>query len=254
MPARLIQLTDLHLWADPLGEVRGVRTRETFERVLAAAIPFLDSADRLIITGDLTHDEQLATYEFLRERLQPWISKLRVIPGNHDDRTLLRTVFADRVMACGERIVFHDQVAGWQLIGLDSHVPGSLHGELGPDQTEWLVERCRSQPAAPTCLFLHHPPIAVHSAWLDRIGLADAATLREAAAALPQIQAVVCGHIHQELTAVQQGVLYLAAPSTGVQFRPQTDALEVDSLAPGFRVLDLEPDSSIRTRVARVTA
>lgn len=252
MTARIIQLTDLHLFADPSAEVRGVRTRETFERVFAAVDARFDETDRLVITGDLTHDEKLETYQFLRKRLTRWLPKLRVVPGNHDDRALLRSVFHDRVASCGERIVFDDHADGWRLIGLDSHVPGQLHGELGLAQLEWLSKQLNSQPFGPTCLFFHHPPVTVRSEWLDRIGLTDALGFRNSMSLFPQIRIVVCGHIHQELTLMQARVAYVATPSTGVQFRPNTKTLEVDAQSPGYRVLDLEPDGTIRTHVARV--
>ncbi len=249
---RLIHLTDLHLFADVAAEIRGVRTRETFERVLAAVDVRFDETDRLVLTGDLTHDEQLETYQFLRDRLQKWLLKLRVVPGNHDDRALLRSVFHDRVDSCGERIIFDDAADGWQLIGLDSHVPGQLHGELGATQIAWLADALTARPDLPTCLFLHHPPVLVQSTWLDRIGLFDAEEFHAAIHPFPQVRGVVCGHIHQELTVQESGVLFFTTPSTGVQFRPETDSLEVDEQSPGYRVLDLEPDGTIRTHIVRV--
>jgi Icc protein len=249
---RLLHLTDLHVFADPAAEIRGVRTRDTFERVLAAVDAQFDDTDRLVITGDLTHDEQLETYRFLRARLHRWLPKLRVVPGNHDDRALLRSVFHDRVAACGERIVFDDDDGGWRLIGLDSHVPGKLHGELGTAQCDWLAEKLNAHPDRPACLFLHHPPLAVQSDWLDRIGLVDAGEFHATIHPFPQVRGVICGHIHQERTVLHNGVLFLATPSTGVQFRPQTETLEVDAQRPGYRVIDLEPDGTLRTRVERI--
>jgi Icc protein len=205
-----------------------------------------------VITGDLTHDEQRETYEFLRRRLSRWIPKLRVLPGNHDDRRWMRAVFADRIEALGERIVFDDEIGGWRLIGLDSHVPGHLHGELGPEQLHWLGQELNSRSDLPTCLFLHHPPMRVGSAWLDQIGLKNAALLWELLREAPQVRAVCCGHVHQEFDEVIEGVAVWVTPSTGVQFRPATATLEVDSRPRGFRVLELFEDEALATRVLRV--
>lgn len=252
MPTRLIHLTDCHLFADPTAEIRGVRTRETLERTLAVVDRYLSSAERLIITGDLTHDEQLATYELLRDRLADWLPKLRVIPGNHDDRALMRAVFGDRIIPLNERNVFVDAAGGWRLIGLDSHVPGQLHGELGPAQLDWLRQQLAGGSAGPTMLFLHHPPFDLQSAWLDRIRLQDAAEFRAVLQHFPQVRVVCCGHIHQERTVILDGVTCFATPSTGVQFRPETEALEVDAIQPGFRLLDLHEDGTVETRIERV--
>ena len=253
--ARVIQITDCHVMTDPLGAIRGVPTRGTLERVLSAVERNFPDADRLIITGDLTHDEKLSTYVWLRERLQPWITRLRVIPGNHDDRGLMREVFGDRLSPVAfDRNVFIDEILGWRLIGLDSHVPGKLHGELGLSQLSWLRAELEQYPHMPTCLCLHHPPVLVGSAWLDRINLLDAAELLEIVRAFPQVRSVWCGHVHQERTMLDGNVLLLTTPSTGVQFRPETKALEVADAPPGFRVIELVSAGRFQTRVEHVVS
>ena len=63
---------------------------------------------------------------------------------------------------------------------------------------------------------------------------------------------VCCGHIHQEMTVVNLDTLLLTTPSTSVQFLPETEMLVPDSVPPGFRIFDLEPDGSFRTRIVRV--
>src|SRR5262245_66296715 len=103
MPVRVIQITDLHLFADPVAQLRGVCPRTRLEAVLAALKPERPIADRLIITGDLTHDDRRETYVSLRELLSGWIDVLRVIPGNHDDRVAMREVFGDRVQVAAGR-------------------------------------------------------------------------------------------------------------------------------------------------------
>jgi Icc protein len=252
MTRRIVQLTDCHLFADPQAELREVRVRETFERVLDAVERQYPDADRLILTGDLTHDERPATYRSLRDRLARWVSRLRLIPGNHDNRRMMRDVFSERITALDDRNVFVDDLAEWRLIGLDSQVPGSLHGELGDAQRAWLEERLKERPGRPTILFVHHPPVAVQSAWLDRIGLLDAEPLLERTSPSSAVRAVGCGHVHQEFAITIGAATVLTTPSTGVQFRPRTETLEVDALAPGFRVFELESDGTFVTRVERL--
>lgn len=249
---RIVHLTDCHLFADPAAEIRGVRVRDTFERVLAAVNRHVSDADRLIVTGDLTHDEQLATYQLLKDRLGNWFSKLRVIPGNHDDPALMRAVFGDRIEPLGERNVFVDDTHGWRLIGLDSHVPGKPFGALGTEQLAWLERELHQASSSPICLFLHHPPVLVRSTWLDRIGLQDAESFCDLVRRFPHVRAVCCGHIHQDFEDKIGDTAVFATPSTGVQFWPGTETLEVDSLVPGFRILELQPDGRVQTRVERV--
>lgn len=252
MATRIVQITDLHLMADPLGELKGVCTRSTLQAVLDVLRRDFRSAERLIVTGDLAHDELRETYEALRELLADWRPKLRMIPGNHDNRGFMRQVFGDRVIESGDRNVFADLVGGWRLIGLDSQLPGEVRGQLGEIQCEWLARALSAEPIQPTALFLHHPPLKVGTDWLDEIGLEDAERLLALLRQAPQVKFVCCGHIHHEMAVVQAGTLQLTSPSTSVQFLPETEKLVPDAVPPGFRIFDLESDGSFRTRVVRV--
>lgn len=258
MPNRILQISDLHLFADPMVELKGICTRGRLEGVLAALRAELPRAELLIVTGDLAHDERLETYQALRELLADWLPRVRILPGNHDNRGFIRQAFGDIVLSAWERNVFSDSVGNWRLIGLDSHIPGAVAGELGAEQLAWLEQQLAAaepafgKTAQPTVLFLHHPPISVGSPWLDQIGLTDAPALWELLDRFPSVKLICTGHIHQELTITRGGVVVLATPSTGVQFRPETESLVVDNLPPGYRLLELEDDGSMRTRVIRV--
>jgi 3',5'-cyclic-AMP phosphodiesterase len=251
MPARIIQITDLHLFADPTAELKGICTRERLERVLAALREELSRAELLIVTGDLAHDERLETYAALRELLADWFPRVRVLPGNHDDRGFMRQVFGDIVLAAGERNVFVESAGKWRLIGLDSQIPVAVAGELGLTQRGWLEEQLIASPQ-PTVLFLHHPPVGVGSSWLDEIRLSDAPALWQLLDRFPQVKIFCTGHIHQEMMVRHSLTVVLTTPSTAVQFRPETESLVVDDLPPGYRILELEDDGSVRTRVIRV--
>ena len=113
----ILQISDCHLFADPAAEIRGVRTRETFLRVWDHACRSFPQADRLVLSGDLTHDERIETYRELHSIVADWLPRLLVIPGNHDDRSLLREVFRSPRVPGLERIVFVEHLPGWQLIG-----------------------------------------------------------------------------------------------------------------------------------------
>lgn len=75
-----------------------------------------------------------------------------------------------------ERVVFSASIEGWQLIGLDAHLPGQIKGEPSNGTLTWLAEELDRTSNCPTVLILHHPShlsTEVPSAWSDAIGLAD---------------------------------------------------------------------------------
>lgn len=253
MPLRLIQITDCHLFADAATRLKDISTRERLEKVLQALQMELPRVDRLIVTGDLTHDERVETYQALRNLLKDWLPRLRVLPGNHDDRALMRQIFGDVVQTVGDRNVFAESSGNWRLIGLDTQITGSLSGEVGSEQLAWLERQLAASPL-PTALFLHHHPLPIGSLWLEKIILQDAASLWQLLDRFPQVRVLCGGHVHQEWAVLRGSTLVLTTPSTGVQFRPETETLVVDDAPPAYRILDLADDGGVQSRVIRVPA
>jgi Icc protein len=251
MPQRIVQLTDCHLFSDPAGNVRGIATWPRLHAVLRELHRRTPDFDLLVVTGDTAHDEARATYEAVREALGGWVPRLRIVPGNHDDRALLRRLFPESCGDAGERVTFHAGSPGWQLIGLDSQLTGETPGALGGEQLAWLRSRLEAAPGLDTLLFVHHPPIEVGSPWLDEIGLQDADALGLLLHEHPQVRLVACGHVHQETSSSLAGASVHTTPAVGPQFRPHTALLEIDPGPPGYRVIELWPDGRWSTEVVR---
>lgn len=251
----ILQLTDLHLFADKEAQLKGICPWRSLARVLAAARGSGIAFDHVVLTGDLTHDGQERTYEHLREALGDWADSAWLLPGNHDDRSLVvRRSAADgraiQSRPTNDRVTFSFAAGAWRVIGLDTLIPGELRGEIGREQLAWLAAELAQHSTSPTLIFMHHPPVEVGSAWLDRIGLTDRAAFGALVESSPQVKLICCGHIHQEFESRLGTATALAAPSTSVQFRPGTEALECDELPPGFRIVTLAGET-FATRVLR---
>ena len=105
----------------------------------------------------------------LREALGDWGSRCRIIPGNHDDPASLREVFPEAWPLGEGPLAFSFQAGGWRIIGLDSHLPGEVHGRVSSDQVAWLEAELASDPTLPALVFVHHPPIPIDVAWIDEL-------------------------------------------------------------------------------------
>lgn len=247
-PLLLVQLSDTHLFADPQTRQHYWNPQAAFDAVLADVRA--QSPDAVLATGDLVHDESAAGYS----RLATALHKLRVpvcyLPGNHDDPQRLHTAFAPLGESAPARVL----LGGWQLLLLDDHLPGQAAGEVPQEQLDqlayWLVHH-----REPALIALHHPPVSVGSHWLDVMGLRNGPTLLKLASLHPQVRAIACGHIHQELDMRVNGIRILAVPSTGRQFLPHSaDFAEDTSASPGYRRLWLHADGRLDTDVVRVPA
>ena len=82
---------------------------------------------------------------------------------------------------------------------------------------EWLALTLATAPQRPTLLLMHHPPFATQIAFMDDIGLAAPEALAQIVAKHPQIERIVCGHLHRPIHARFAGTLACTAPSTAHQ-------------------------------------
>lgn len=250
MTVRVLQLSDCHLLSDPEATLKGVPTAASLGEILAF-IAANEEFDLLVISGDLAQDEQLQTYQLLREMLGDWVTRLQVIPGNHENRDFIRQTFPEIRSGSEDLVNFSLKLEGWRLIGLDSHVPGQVSGSIEEEQLEWLKRELSLDSQCPTVLFVHHPPISVESPWLDRIGLAEPATLVDIIDSSPQIRLVCSGHVHQEFAGRLGEAEVLTTPATSFQFRPKEEVPSFDLVPTGFRVLALGA-GGYQTRVVRL--
>jgi Icc protein len=247
---KIIQITDLHVFADPAARLKGIPTRDTLADVLAQVQGRHSDLDYLIITGDHTHDELPETYQQLADMLSPWKDRMFQIPGNHDDRALIRDVFAG-TGGPGECVTFSATVGEWKLIGLDSQLPGEVAGRIEPEQLAWLQARLNENPNQPTALFVHHPPVSVESEWMDAIGIQNAGELVRIIEQSPQVRLVCSGHVHHEFESTIGTARFFTTPSTGIQFDPAGDSLRFTDLPPGYRVVILD-GTDYKTHVERL--
>ncbi len=180
------------------------------------------------MTGDVADDPTAEVYARAQEMLGELGIPIHAIPGNHDDRDLLAMAFAGREHATGAHAHVLAYVGELRVVGADTSVPGAQEGSIGETQLEWLAKALSGEPARPTLLALHHPPIACGIRAMDLMGLdaADAQRLETLLAANPQVLAVTCGHVHRAVTSEFAGRPLLFCPSTNSTLRLELRARE----------------------------
>jgi Icc protein len=195
--------------------------------------------DAVLVSGDLTEHGADAEYERVRELLAPLDAPLHVLAGNHDDRAALRRHFG--LPGSGaEPVQYAADLGPLRLVVLDSTVPGEDRGELDPGRLAWLDAELAAGAGTPTVIALHHPPLAIGIAALDRFALdaASRSALAEVVGRHAHVRRLVAGHVHRAVTGELAGRVVVAAPSTYVQarldFRSQT--LELVAEPPAFAV------------------
>ncbi|RLA19430.1 MAG: 3',5'-cyclic-AMP phosphodiesterase [Gammaproteobacteria bacterium] len=246
----IVQLTDLHLFADPESRLLGIQTEESFLSVLELAQKQHAKPDLMLFTGDLTQDASAAAYQ----RLQDYLSKLDIpcycLPGNHDDPELMRSLLNFNNIKTSSSILQKK----WQIICLNSKLPGSEGGHLAAKELKLLKQSLKSHPDKPTLIVLHHPPLPVGSPWLDTMTLDNPDALFEIIHQNPQVKGLLVGHVHQDQDWQQNGVRLLTTPSTCFQFKPNSRDFALDQQPPGYRWLSLHQNGSIETGISRLAS
>lgn len=250
-PFVLLQLTDPHLYATAQSQLRGVDTNESFAAVLAQAQHSSRwPPDALLVTGDIVQDESRAGYQRFRAMLEPLGLPVYSIPGNHDDPRLLAEIaHGGRFQVCGDA-----RFGAWSVILLSTHLTGEDGGGLGAKRLRALAATLAAHRDSRVLIAMHHHPLPVGSAWLDGVGLRDAAAFLDVIDAHPHVRGVVCGHTHQASDRARRGVRFITSPSTCSQFLPCSDRFALDDRPPGMRWIALHADGLIETEVQWVDA
>ncbi len=242
----IVQLSDPHLFADEQGSMYGLNTLQSLRAVVAEVAQ--QSFDLAVVTGDLSQDLQPAAYQHLRQALQGLDMPLHLMPGNHDDWSLMMTEFQQGNISCIKQVV----IGQWQIILLNTQVVGEVGGYLSDDELNWLEQTLADAAAPNAVVCIHHHPVDMGCRWLDQIGLHNSDKLFEVLASHAQVKALLWGHVHQEFDESRAGLRLLSCPSTCIQFKPGSDKFELDLLAPGYRWLRLYDDGSLDTGVKRL--
>lgn len=232
----LAQFSDLHIQADSSNE-DFVATEACLQAAVAHLNTLSPSPDALLITGDLVDNGLAADYARLRACLARLNMPVYVQPGNHDDRIELCRAFADvdYLPAPGAFIQYAVEHLPVRLLVLDTLIPGQVEGALCGERLAWLAARLAEQPNRPTIVALHHPPFDTGLQGMDGIGLGEGReALAELVAAHPQIERVLCGHLHRSIQRRWQGTLASVCPSV-------THALYLDLGGQGLIGKTLEP-------------
>ena len=246
---RILQITDTHLFAEKHETLLGVNTRESYQAVLAAIHAEQRDFDLIVATGDLAQDHSAGAYQHFSEGIASFAAPCVWLPGNHDFQPAMYSALQDAGISSAKRVFAGDS---WQILLLDSQVFGVPHGELSDYQLEWLERKLADSPERNTLLLLHHHPVPSGCSWLDQHSLRNAAALDSVLSRFPRVRHMLCGHIHQELDLDWNGRRMMATPSTCVQFKPDCANFTLDTIAPGWRWLELHADGTLTTEVCRL--
>lgn len=244
----IIQITDMHLFENADETLLGVNTWNSFDAVVDSIQRNYPNPDLIVLTGDLAQDETARAYQKLIRRLHVFNCPKYGIPGNHDDEKYLISTFRDFHLQDNRNF----RVGDWHFIMLNTQKKHAVEGYLTDEQLDFLNHSLGSYPEHPTLIFMHHPPVPVGSAWIDKLNLSNPDAFWSVLKSYHSIKGIFCGHVHQEFMSTQKGIPVFTTPSTCFQFANNTEHFAVSYDMPGFRVIEVD-DVTLTTKVHRIS-
>lgn len=226
------QITDLHILAAgklfhsprraiPADAEPGwshIDTAAHLSRAVAELNALKPLPDVTLITGDLTDHGTPEEYANLRALLAPLAMPAYLIPGNHDTREGLRAAFgADGYLPADGFLHYSVEDHPVRIVALDTCIPGEHGGLLCADRLQWLARTLAAAPAKPTLVMMHHPPFSTAIEHMDRYALRDPDDFAAIVRRHPQIERILCGHLHRTIDKRFAGTVAGTAPATAHQ-------------------------------------
>jgi len=128
--ARILHVTDPHLFADADGSLRGVVTHTTLTAVIDHISRTQWPADMVAMTGDVIQDDSAEAYVRFREIMKPLGLPVHCVPGNHDVRSLMRDGLSEPPFHYCSSARFGD----WLVTGIDSGIENDAAGLVSAEK------------------------------------------------------------------------------------------------------------------------
>ncbi|MGA7179292.1 MAG: phosphodiesterase [Thiobacillaceae bacterium] len=195
----IAQISDIHLRLD--GQL--VEGRVDTAACLASCVERINSLPArpqlAIASGDLAETGNVGEYLHLKGLLARLAMPYVVMPGNHDLREGMRTVFGGTAAlpaAAAGHLQYLVELPTLNLICLDTLDEGKESGWMCSDRLNWLHDTLNSHKT-PCLIILHHPPFDCGIPGMDRIKLANARALADVLSEHYHVIGLSCGHVHR---------------------------------------------------------
>jgi len=225
--ALIAQISDLHV--KPVGVLayRRVDTAAALERCVKELNRFTPRLDLVVISGDLVDSPSKEAYDHLTRLLTPLELPFAAIPGNHDDRDLMRAALPQQYASARGALHSVREVGGIDVVLIDSVTPGEDHGTLDADSLAWIETVLSASTTRPALLFLHHPPFVTGIAHMDLHNLRHAGDLAAILRRHRRARLVAAGHVHRATLTNFAGVAATICPAPN-----HAVALDLDARLP----------------------
>lgn len=235
---KITQITDLHIGKKEENTAE-VDVRHNFLMTLGEVKIF--EPDYLIITGDLCYDKgDISIYKWIKEKLDNVNIPYFIIPGNHDDRSMMREVFKIDYTQNEDEIFYAKKLKKYTALFLDS-----ASGKMSMVQYNW-IKRQLKQASKNLLIFTHYPPCSIGAKFMEaKYGFKNSKKLMDILSEVDKSISIFCGHFHLERTLIKNNINIYASPSLIYQIDPIDEEFKIEHYNIGFRMIEMSKNKLV---------
>ena len=253
----IAHISDTHIASKNKKAYGVVPTAENLEFCVANINQLTPKPDLVLITGDITCNglfEESKRAEAILKKLR---SPYYIVPGNHDDRSTLLSVFGKNACPVENNEFINYVIEGYdiRLIALDTSRPGESGGEICETRRSWLEEQLSIKRDKDTIIFMHHPPAKCRVLETDKDAFIGVDKLGDLIKKHHNIKRILCGHIHMSAHLEWYNTIISVAPSMGLEIvldltlkRPSEFTMDT----PAYQLHYLTPEKNLVSHLVTV--
>ncbi len=256
-PFLLAQVSDMHIKAAGKLSYRIVDTAGMLRACIRNLMSLKQKPDAVAFTGDLVDFGRPDEYAVLRELLSELDMPVYLVPGNHDDRAAMRAAFPDHdyLNQRDDFILYSIDRHPLRIIGFDTVVAGKSGGLACEARLAWLDATLAAQPDKATAILMHHPPFKTLIGHMDTQGLEGSDALARVIRKHPQVERLMCGHLHRPIQARFAGTIAATVPGPAHQVALDLAPDAADDFVmepPAYALHAYTPDTGLISHMAFV--
>ncbi|MGL1892520.1 MAG: metallophosphoesterase [Spirochaetaceae bacterium] len=233
---KVAQITDLHIDKKELmpfntnGKDNLIRIFEDIKK---------QGIEHLFITGDICLEfPKIYIYEWLKERLEKYNFSYDIIPGNHDNVSMINQIFDLGDTYKDGQIFFTLPSEDYKLIFMDT-----CPNMLSKKQQSWFKDEVKKSEK-PIIVFMHHPPTFLGHNFMDsNFPLQNIDEVQGTFQSVEKELTIFCGHYHADIHIKYKNQNIYLTPSTLFQIDDKEEDFIVSSYIPGWRLIEFKKNS-----------
>ena len=228
---KLVWLSDIHL--KPEGKLLyGYDPIQRLSHAVDYIITEHADADYCFISGDLVDEADALSYQTIKKLIAGLSMPVLTIPGNHDDRNLMRQYFSFPGNCHADFLQYSVKNKNCRIIALDTLYDGQAQGLLCEDRLDWLQAELASDTQSATVVFCHHHPLALQLPMQDRETLVNGEVLLKMLTDAANVKHLFFGHIHRPVSGSFNNLGFTALQSVSLQAPLPYPSWDWDSFCP----------------------